>query len=103
MNRHLLYLAMRYLMHHRRRTFLLWLGLSITCLLPLGVHHLTKMFEARLRSRAEQTPLLLGVRGNDYDLVLHALYFRNVLLPLRVPRTAESFHDVALTQNAIRA
>ena len=37
------------------------------------------MFEARLRSRAEQTPLLLGVRGNDYDLVLHALYFRNVL------------------------
>jgi len=79
MNRHLLYLAMRYLTHHRRRTFLLWLGLSITCLLPLSVHHLTKMFEARLRSRAEQTPLLLGVRGNDYDLVLHALYFRNAL------------------------
>ena len=52
MNRHLLYLAMRYLMHHRRRTFLLWLGLSITYLLPLSVHHLTKMFEARLRSRA---------------------------------------------------
>ena len=49
MNRHLLYLAMRYLMHHRRRTFLLWLGLSITCLLPLSVHHLTKMFEAKFR------------------------------------------------------
>ena len=77
MNRHLLYLAMRCLMHHRRRTFCGWVCPSHACYPQRS--SFDKMFEARLRSRAEQTPLLLGVRGNDYDLVLHALYFRNAL------------------------
>ncbi len=77
MKQQLCYLVIRHMSYHRLRTLWLWLGLTLTCWLPLCVHHLTQVFEQRLIARAEQTPLILGVRGNAYDLVFHALYFRH--------------------------
>ncbi len=72
----LLYLSIRHALHHRVRTAILTLALSVALFLPAIVQTLTVRYETALHARARSTPLVLGARGNRYDLVLSALYFR---------------------------
>lgn len=68
-------LAWRYLAYHRSRTLLLVFALTLTCVLPLTAHLLVRAFTQRMLARAQSTPLVLGARGDRFNLVLKALYF----------------------------
>jgi putative ABC transport system permease protein len=70
-----LYLAWRYVLYHRAKTFILVVSLTMTMVLPLTSHLLIRAYEQRLRARAAETPLIVGTRGKRFDLVLKALYF----------------------------
>lgn len=69
-------LARRLLWHHRWRSTVLVACLTLTILLPVGLRFFLSGFESRLKSRAKETPLVIGAAGSEFDLALHALYFR---------------------------
>ena len=71
-----LFLAWHHLRHHRGRTTLLLLALSIVTFLPLAVDGLVDAGEKSLRSRAVSTPLVAGAGESALDVVLSALYFQ---------------------------
>ena len=75
MNLHTLYLAWRYLRFHRAKSATLVACLTSTFLLPMTVHLLVSHYDETLHERAATTPLLIGARGNRFDLVLKSLYF----------------------------
>jgi putative ABC transport system permease protein len=70
-------LARRHLWHHRWRSAVLVACLTLTTLLPVGLRIYLSGFETRLTARAEATPLVIGAAGSEFDLALHALYFRS--------------------------
>ncbi|HLU48735.1 MAG TPA: hypothetical protein VK116_11655 [Planctomycetota bacterium] len=74
--RHELFLAWRYVRYHRIKSTLLVLALTMTASLPFSVDLLVSEYEKALWRRARATPLVLGSKGNRFDLVLQALYFR---------------------------
>jgi putative ABC transport system permease protein len=104
-------LAWSYLAYHRYRSLVLVVALSITMALPLAAHLLIRVYADGLTDRAHESPLLIGRRGNRFDLVFRALYFTDapvtetnlaeveslaesglaVPLPLHVRHTARGF------------
>lgn len=68
-------LAWRHLRYHWGRSLILVACLTMTMLLPLSVQRLVDHYEATLRARAASTPLVVGAKGNRFDLVLKSLYF----------------------------
>lgn len=68
-------LTWRYLAFHKLRSVILVTCLALTFLLPAYLHLLISQYETNLTERARQTPLVLGPRGNPFDLVLRTLYF----------------------------
>jgi putative ABC transport system permease protein len=81
-------LARRHLWHHRWRSAVLVGCLTLTFLLPIGLQFFSTHLEARLRARANATPLVVGAAGSELDLALHALHFRGQ--PSRETTMAES-------------
>ncbi|MFT4541058.1 MAG: putative ABC transport system permease protein [Planctomycetota bacterium] len=79
--RHIILLAWRYLVDSKVRTFVIATGIGLTILLPLCVNLLVDRYSRELVDRSESTPLVIGMAGSRYDLVLNSLYFRG-----RVPR-----------------
>lgn len=69
-------LSWRHMTHHRGRTAILVLCLAIALFVPSVTQVLMTRYDGDLRARAEATPLLLGAKGNRFDLTLEALYFR---------------------------
>ena len=72
----LLRLTWRYLAFNKTKSFILFLCLAITIFLPLALHQLISYYEADLGQRARDTPLLVGAKGDRFDLVLGSLYFK---------------------------
>jgi putative ABC transport system permease protein len=72
-----LYLAWRYLMHHRIKSAILVLAVALIVFLPGGLNVLVGQSAANLTARAEATPLLVGAKGSPLGLVLRALYFES--------------------------
>ena len=70
-----LYLAWRYLAHHRLKTAILVLALTLIFFIPSGLQVLVDQSEARMTARALSTPLLVGTKGSPLELVLNSLYF----------------------------
>lgn len=70
------HLAARYLARHRVQSFLLASTLALVLALPVAVRLLVRAAEKEMRSRAADTPLILGTRGSAVDLMLASLYFR---------------------------
>jgi putative ABC transport system permease protein len=73
------YLAWRYLASAPLRTAAMALTVAVSVLLPLLTVGLGWLVEARLLDRAERTPIVVGARGDQVDLVMSALYFRGEL------------------------
>ena len=71
-----LYLAARYLRHHRAKTGLVVASLAVFLGLPLVMRGMSTVVQRSLMSRAQSTPLLLGKKGSSLDLVVEALYFQ---------------------------
>ena len=70
------YLAWRYLSHHRAKTLLLVLSHSVFLGLPLVMRAMSAVIQTSLMARAQSSPLLLGKKGSSLDLVVEALYFQ---------------------------
>jgi putative ABC transport system permease protein len=68
-------LAWRHARHHWGRSLILIACLTVTLMLPLAVKRLVDHFEQDLMARALATPLVVGAKGNRFDLVLKSLYF----------------------------
>ena len=69
------YLAWRYLAYHRLKSVVLVASITIIVYLPIGLNILMNQSAKELRSRAEDTPLLVGAKGSPLELVLRSLYF----------------------------
>ena len=74
--RNMFYMALRYLLYHRVRSLILILALTSLFYLPLTLRLIVSVSEEFLLSRSEETPLVMGLRGSEMDLVLGALYFK---------------------------
>lgn len=74
--RRILLLAWRYVAYNRLKTSILVACMTLTLFLPIAVHLLVRHYNAELIARAETTPLVVGAKGNRYDLCLSTLYFR---------------------------
>jgi putative ABC transport system permease protein len=74
--RGLFLLSWRHLSHHKVQSLILALCIAVPVFLPLTTEQLVARYEASLTARAETTPLVMGPRGNRFDLTLAALYFR---------------------------
>ncbi len=81
-------LALRYIMYHRGRSLILMSCVFLTLVLPVCLGILLRTFSKQIVARAEATPVVVGARGSQLDLALHAIYFS------RAPDTAITFSEV---------
>ena len=72
-----LHIAWRYLRFHKAKTMILVAVITLTIYLPIGVNSLVDEGARQLRLRAKLTPILVGAKGSEADLVLNALYFES--------------------------
>lgn len=70
-----LYLAWQYLCYHRGKTVTMIAAIALVLFVPAGLQVLVQQGASQLSARAEATPLLIGARGSEIELVLSALYF----------------------------
>ena len=70
-----LFLAWQYLTFYRARTTILVASLTLIIFLPAGLDVVVRTSAEQLQNRASTTPLVLGAKGSQLDLVLNALYF----------------------------
>ncbi len=70
-----LYLAWRYLVHHKWKTVILVASITLIVYLPVGLNVIVGESADELTARAEATPLLVGAKGSPLELVLSSLYF----------------------------
>lgn len=75
-----LLLTLRHAQHHRARTLVLVACIALALFVPLVAAVLMARYERELGARAASTPLVVGARGNRFDLTLAALYFRQAEL-----------------------
>jgi putative ABC transport system permease protein len=72
-----LYIAWRYVRYHKIKTAILVASITLILFLPAGLDVLVRQSAAQLRDRATLTPLLVGAKGSELDLVLNTLYFES--------------------------
>jgi putative ABC transport system permease protein len=70
-----LFLGWRYLAHHRFKSGILIASITLMLFLPAATRLLVQDSATALTARADQTPLILGARGSELELVLNTLYF----------------------------
>lgn len=70
------FLAYRYLRFHPLRTFVLIFGTSVTLFLPIFTYFGSTALQEALLSRGQSSPILIGKKGNEFDLTMNSLYFR---------------------------
>ena len=81
MLRNALFLALRYLRSAPGRTAVLIAGAAVAFFLPLFTWRAAALLEHTLLLRAERSPILIGAKGNEFDLTLSL-----ALLPRPGPR-----------------
>ena len=70
-----LFLGWRYLAHHRFKSSILIASITLMLFLPAATRLLVEDSATALTARANETPLVLGARGSELELVLNTLYF----------------------------
>jgi putative ABC transport system permease protein len=70
-----LFLGWRYLFHHRLKSVVLLAAVTLMMFLPSAIRLLVSDSAEALTERAVDTPMLVGARGSQLELVLNALYF----------------------------
>ena len=73
--RHSSYIAARSLRHSWKRSALLAIVLGVSLGLPVALTTLLAQASTDMRARAAVSPLLLGARGSEADLVFGTLFF----------------------------
>ena len=72
-----LYLAWRYMRHHRIKTAILVASITLIVFLPAGLQVMVSRTAEQLAARARSTPLIVGRRGSALELALSSLYFES--------------------------
>ncbi|MDZ4755718.1 MAG: hypothetical protein SGJ11_14625 [Phycisphaerae bacterium] len=72
---HAFVLAWHHLVYHRGRTIILIVAIALAAALPLLVRSLVAAGSDTMMARARSTPLAIGSRGSELDLVVASLYF----------------------------
>ncbi|MFO0829645.1 MAG: hypothetical protein U0572_16010 [Phycisphaerales bacterium] len=72
---HAFVLAWRHLAYYRGRTVTIVLALALVAFLPLAIERLVAAGSSAMLARASATPLVVGARGSELDLVIASLYF----------------------------
>jgi putative ABC transport system permease protein len=80
-------LAARHVRHNPARSLIIAVCVAAACAIPMLVRVLVRDFQRSLVTRAQATPVVIGSKGNRFDLTLALLYFR------RVETDAISFAD----------
>ena len=93
-----LLLGWRYLTHHRYKTAVLLASVTLMMFLPAATRTLVADSAAALTARADATPLLIGARGGDLELVLSALYFHGGNPPPITHAAYDAVRDSGLAQ-----
>jgi putative ABC transport system permease protein len=75
----ILYIAWQYIRFHRGKTAILVACITVIASLPLALEVLLTQSEQQLRERAISSPLIVGAKGSQLDLVMNALYFTDAL------------------------
>jgi len=70
-----LYIAWRYVSFNWVRTLTLVACVTLIAVLPLSLELLLEESERQLLERARTTPLVVGAKGSELDLVMNSLYF----------------------------
>ena len=91
-----LLLAWRYVTYHKAKTAIMTLCLTLTAVLPLTAHLLISSYGDSLTARARATPLIVGVKGNRFDLVLKTLYFGSAHVDATHMAEVEAIRDSGL-------
>ena len=73
----ILYMAWRYLAHHKVKTVILVLSIALIVYLPIGLKVIVDQSADSLTARAESTPLIIGAKGSPLELALNTLYFES--------------------------
>ncbi|MHC4992415.1 MAG: ABC transporter permease [Planctomycetota bacterium] len=95
---HVLYMAWRYLAHHRLKSLILIASIALIAFIPASLRVLIRAGEVQLRARADATPLLLGAKGSPIELVLSSLYFSRDEPEILDYRDARAITDTGLAQ-----
>lgn len=89
-------LAWRHLRFNAGRSAIVVACLTLVMVLPVTVNELVDRYEAHLLNRGDSTPLLIGARGDRFDLVLKTLYFDPEYQSTILSSDAEALRDAAL-------
>jgi putative ABC transport system permease protein len=74
-------LALAHARHHAGRSLILACCVAVAVLLPVATRVIMHRFETALLARSSTTPMIVGAKGNRFDLTLACLYFRRIDLP----------------------
>ena len=72
-----LYMSWQYLAHHKVKTTILVVSITLIVYLPIGLKVVVDQSADSLTARAEATPLVIGAKGSPLELVLNTLYFES--------------------------
>jgi putative ABC transport system permease protein len=92
-----LYIAWRYVSFNRVRTATLVACVTLIAVLPLSLDLLLEESERQLLERAEKTPLVVGAKGSELDLVMNSLYFGDTVPELISMAHLEQVRATGLT------
>ena len=90
------FLAFQYLRSSKLRFAILLLCTSIALSLPINTLIAFDMLSSKLKERGENTPILIGKKGNEFALTMNALYFRGTVketVPMSVYKTVTQTYD----------
>ena len=93
-----LFLGWRYLSYHRFKTAVLLGAVTLMMFLPAATRLLVEDSARALTARAAETPLLVGAKGSQLELVLSSLYFHAESPP---EITHQAYEDVRGTGLAL--
>ena len=91
-----LFLALAYLRFHWPRSVILTLVAALILSVPMISQTLLEGARTTLTDRAEATPLVMGNRGSQLDLVMNALYFSDNRAEPVTMAAAEEIWDSAM-------
>jgi len=92
-----IFLGWRYLAHHRFKTGVLLASVTLMIFLPAATRLLVADSAKSLTARADSTPLLIGAKGSQLELVLNSLYFHDDMPPEISSRLLDDVRDTDLT------
>jgi putative ABC transport system permease protein len=93
-----LFLGWRYLAHHRFKSAVLIASVTLMMFLPASTRFLVADSAKALTARAESTPLLVGAKGSQLELVLNALYFHAERPPEISHQLVSEINDTGLAK-----